>query len=290
MPFRQKLTDKEIKLCMCGCEKVVKNQYVSGHNRRNAKHTKKSRQKMRQSHLGIPLSEERKRNLSKIRKGWNPWKYVNKERWLKAIRKRIGILHTEKHKKKISMAVSGKKNPFYGKHHTAETKIRLREVNIGRKCPDRVGEKNPAKRPEVREKISKNCSMKRPEVVAKLRGRPLSEEHRKHLSENHANFKKENNPCWRGGRSFEPYAIEFDDILKEKIRKRDNYQCQECGYPQKDLGYKLHIHHIDYNKKNSNLINLVSLCRNCHMQTNFDRKDWTNYFKQKRIRINVSET
>ena len=89
------------------------------------------------------------------------------------------------------------------------------------------------------------------------------------------------NPNWQGGISFEPYGLEFNNQLKEFIRQRDNFQCHECKYPQKQLGYKLHIHHIDYNKKNNHSNNLISLCRNCHAQTNFNRRDWTRYYQNK---------
>ena len=91
----------------------------------------------------------------------------------------------------------------------------------------------------------------------------------------------EKHPNWLGGKSFEPYGIEFNNRLKEKIRKRDNYTCQECGYTQEQLRYKLCVHHIDYNKQNNNLDNLITLCRSCHTKTNFRRKDWIDYFKNK---------
>jgi hypothetical protein len=45
--------------------------------------------------------------------------------------------------------------------------------------------------------------------------------------------------------------------------------------------YKLHIHHIDYNKKNCNPNNLISLCMQCHRQTSYNRKDWINYYQNK---------
>lgn len=93
-------------------------------------------------------------------------------------------------------------------------------------------------------------------------------------------FEGEDNPNWRGGISFEPYGLQFNSKLKEQIRKRDNYTCQECGFTQHILGYKLHVHHIDYDKQNNLENNLVSLCRPCHTQTNFDRNDWTEYFKR----------
>ncbi|NQU99405.1 MAG: HNH endonuclease [Parcubacteria group bacterium] len=41
---------------------------------------------------------------------------------------------------------------------------------------------------------------------------------------------------------------------------------------------KLSIHHIDYNKQNNNPNNLISLCRKCHVKTNFNRNYWKYYF------------
>ena len=74
---------------------------------------------------------------------------------------------------------------------------------------------------------------------------------------------------------------EFNQELQEKIRNLFANKCIECGVSEEQLGYKLHCHHIDYNKRNNNLSNLVPLCRQCHSQTLFGRKDWTNYFKEK---------
>lgn len=91
----------------------------------------------------------------------------------------------------------------------------------------------------------------------------------------------ENHPNWLGGKSFEEYTKDFNIKLKEKIRKRDNFTCQECGYTEEQLGYRLPIHHIDYNKKNNSIENLVSLCKSCHCKTNFNRNDWIVYYKNK---------
>lgn len=96
---------------------------------------------------------------------------------------------------------------------------------------------------------------------------------------------KEKHPNWRGGTSFEPYGIGFNKQLKEQIRKRDNHRCQQCFRREDELRtkknnpYKLIIHHIDYDKQNNDPENLISLCATCHGQTNFEREDWTNYFK-----------
>lgn len=92
---------------------------------------------------------------------------------------------------------------------------------------------------------------------------------------------KEKNISWNGGTSFEPYGLEFNTELKLLIRKRDNFTCQECNQTEEQLGHKLSVHHIDYDKKNNNPENLITLCKSCHSQTNFDRNDWVNYFQEK---------
>ena len=88
------------------------------------------------------------------------------------------------------------------------------------------------------------------------------------------------NPNWRGGISFEPYGIEFNNKLREQIRKRDRYRCQQCFRHQNESSRRLDIHHIDFNKKNNNPNNLIALCRNCHNQTQFNRQNWTEYFQE----------
>lgn len=89
------------------------------------------------------------------------------------------------------------------------------------------------------------------------------------------------NHMWNGGTSFEPYGKKFNKKLKKQIRIRDNFTCQECSQNEEQLGCKLSIHHIDYNKQNNNPNNLISLCNSCHSQTNFSRDNWINYFQEK---------
>ena len=71
------------------------------------------------------------------------------------------------------------------------------------------------------------------------------------------------NPKWKGGIKFEKYGYEWNDKLKEKIRKRDDYACQICNIKQNNK--KLDVHHIDENKKNNKKNNLISLCHYCHI-------------------------
>ena len=88
------------------------------------------------------------------------------------------------------------------------------------------------------------------------------------------------NSSWLGGISFEPYGLEFNNELKEQIRIRDNYTCQECNYTQKQLKRKLTVHHIDFVKQNNNPNNLISLCLSCHAKTNFNRSKWIEYYQE----------
>ena len=82
---------------------------------------------------------------------------------------------------------------------------------------------------------------------------------------------------WKDGISKLPYNFDFNKELKELIRKRDEYKCRVCEKTQEENKENLTIHHIDYNKKNSNPFNLISLCRKCHARTNHNRDYWTEY-------------
>jgi len=55
----------------------------------------------------------------------------------------------------------------------------------------------------------------------------------------------------------------FSKRLKKAVKKRDNYECQACGI---DLtgSSRARIHHIDGNKKNPDLDNLILVCAACH--------------------------
>lgn len=89
----------------------------------------------------------------------------------------------------------------------------------------------------------------------------------------------ENSSNWAGGKSFEDYNLSFNKKLKSNIRKRDNFTCQVCGL----VGVKpaLDVHHIDYDKNNSNENNLISLCHSCHSKIPNQSKKWREYFENK---------
>ncbi len=214
---------------------------------------------------------------------------------------------------------NGKHNPMYNKKQSIKQKIGaikrmiennpmkklgiakkvsntlIRKYKNGELIPPMTGKKNLGASKNMKE----NNPMKNPEIVKKTfetrrqkDNLKWTEIQRKKILSN-KNFQKiffkkgKDNINWQDGKSTELYGIEFNDKLKEIIRKRDNYRCQQCFRHQDELftktrrKYKLNIHHIDYNKQNNNFDNIVSLCRNCHMQTNFKRNDWTEYFQNR---------
>jgi 5-methylcytosine-specific restriction endonuclease McrA len=127
-----------------------------------------------------------------------------------------------------------------------------------------------------RHKKCPNCSVKG-RTITKVWAKKISKKAKIRLSIS------ENNPNWKGGISFEEYGKEFDNSLKEQVRFRDKYKCQICGCSQLENSKQLDVHHKDYDKKNNNMNNLISLCRSCHIQTNYDRNYWTNYFNKNEI-------
>jgi len=94
----------------------------------------------------------------------------------------------------------------------------------------------------------------------------------------------ENSPHWKGGLSTELYCDAWQDKgYKKSIRGRDGNLCQN-PYCYK-IGAKLHIHHIDYDKKNCRPDNLITICGSCNSKANFDRswhKIWYKTIMNKR--------
>jgi len=82
--------------------------------------------------------------------------------------------------------------------------------------------------------------------------------------------KMENNPNWKGGVSFLPYSLEFNNELKNKIKIRDNFECKNPDCKQKTN--IITIHHIDYNKYNCSELNLITLCSSCNSRANGNRE------------------
>jgi len=105
---------------------------------------------------------------------------------------------------------------------------------------------------------------------------------RRKMSENHADVSGDKNPNWNNGTSREGYSYKFNKQLKEQIRKRDNYICQNCSITEEEyiivFGRTLDVHHIDYNKENCQESNLITLCQSCNSRVNYNRDYWFAYF------------
>lgn len=109
----------------------------------------------------------------------------------------------------------------------------------------------------------------------------FSEEHKEKLR---IKSSGENGSGWIDGRSYEGYPYEFKKIRRSKIIiKRDNYTCQLCRdiILSNTKNRFITIHHIDYDKNNNNLINLITLCTFCNSSVNKNRTDWTKFFQEK---------
>lgn len=127
-------------------------------------------------------------------------------------------------------------------------------------------------------------------ISESLIGRKLSSEHCYSISLYHADVSGSNNPmygrrgplcpAWDGGKSFEPYPFIFNDILKMKIKHRDNYKCQNC-FSTGDKRGRLYIHHINYDKNNCSDYNLITTCSSCNSKANFKRDDWKAFYMDK---------
>lgn len=166
---------------------------------------------------------------------------------------RIGAHHTEVAKEKCRKSKLGDKNPMFGKKRSAETN---------------------AKSVETRRNNGKPFHSK--EVVENVRIAL-----KKYNNEHPGIWVGDKNPNWRGGTCNGPYSFEFNEELKESIRERDNRICQICNKDEEENGMKLCVHHIDYDKDNSEPKNLVSLCIGCHVKTNSRREYWTKFFNIK---------
>lgn len=207
---------------------------------------------------------------------------------------------TENHKKNIRLGHLGRPSGMLGKSQSAESK---RKTSIALK-----GRKRNSPSLEIRKKMSESHKgyvmpeeqrraiglahkgrkrlpfteeWKRKQSLVRLGrariGNPLNWKHTEESKLKMSLAKRgEKAPNWQGGKSFEPYTIEFNNALKRAIRIRDKYTCCICGKEP-----ALHCHHIDYNKKNCSLDNLIILCINCHGKTNFNRKYWIDHFSRK---------
>jgi hypothetical protein len=92
-------------------------------------------------------------------------------------------------------------------------------------------------------------------------------------------------PAYIDGNCKCKYPSIFNNKLKEQIRNRDRYTCQNCGMTKRQqwlwLKWQLPVHHIDYNKENCGVQNLITLCNRCNIKANSNRSYWKLFYKEK---------
>ena len=79
----------------------------------------------------------------------------------------------------------------------------------------------------------------------------------------HEHNRGENHASWRGGVWSDPYPAKFSKALRLRVRKRDKFQCKICSCLEGDIPHD--VHHIDGDKANNIVENLVTLCSPCHL-------------------------
>lgn len=188
------------------------------------------------------------------------------------------LRHSEKSKRKMRDAHKGKKLSEEHKGKIGESGKGKVVSRIGREriSKAKIGEKNPQWKGGKPRCI--DCGKLLVNYRAKRCKTCFGKEYSKH-------YVKENHHCWKGGISKEPYGFEFDEKLRNEIRKRDSYECQNCNMTEEEhivvLGKVLAVHHIDYDKKNNNKSNLITLCDQCNSRANYWRGYWREFYETK---------
>jgi hypothetical protein len=220
------------------------------------------RRTISESGIGRKMSVEFKQLMSKLQTGVN--------------NSFFGKKHSEKSKQKISEHYVG----MTGQHHTEESKKKIRLTKIGMKLSE-----------DHKKKISLNHARA-------FKGKHHTEETKLKISlKAKERFKDpRNHPNYIDGKNvrIDKYSDEFNEELRETIRKDDNYICQNCGMTEEEhlivYGAILCVHHIDYDKKNSNKNNLITLCYSCHMRTNYNRNYWQEVFNKRKSNVILPPT
>ena len=229
-------------LCQCGlCGKEVRkegNKYILGHN---------------------PSINKNKTNIEVY--GKEKASQIS----LKISNSHMGLKnpHTKEWCEKISQSNKGRISPMKDKKLTDEHK---RKIGLGNKGKIHTDEMNKKTSESGKGRIPWNKNKKGYKIM------PCPEEKKRKISKansgpNHFNY--------INGNSIK-YPDDWTVTLRKSIRERDNYICKLCGRQQEDRVHS--IHHIDYDKNNCNPNNLITLCVNCHMKTDFKREHYKKYF------------
>jgi 5-methylcytosine-specific restriction endonuclease McrA len=164
-----------------------------------------------------------------------------------------------------------KNNPFYGKKHTEETRLKM----IGKKHPIPT---NGFKKGHIAWNKGLTISEEiREKIIEAAKNRNISEKTRKKMADSHRGDKTN---FWKGGidkKEYKHYRNLNYRLWREKVFKRDNYTCQDCGlHSGNGKAMFLIPHHIKsytyYPELRYEVSNGKTLCKDCH-----NKLHWKNY-------------
>lgn len=163
-----------------------------------------------------------------------------------------------------------------GRPITEETKIKIGKANAGRKRPDLQAKwgkylmtRNPVDAPVPFRKailIDYRCEQCGKQWRVKQNGHKVTRQ--RHFCSKSCRsawrtqrWAGENNPGYIHGQGERSYPLSYKKI-RNAIKERDGYSCQRCGKEEGDVSH--HIHHMDFDKRNTDIDNLITLCPSCH--------------------------
>lgn len=75
---------------------------------------------------------------------------------------------------------------------------------------------------------------------------------------------------WKGG-GRSKYPGSFSSALKRRVKARDAGRCRKCGNKSGAVA-RLEVHHLDFDRKNNKMKNLLTVCSACHAKLHRGRK------------------
>jgi len=154
----------------------------------------------------------------------------------------------------------GPDNPFYGRHHTDETKRKISFSKKGKICISLPV-------------ANKECLVCKTKFI--LRGYEI-QNGKKYCSRRCANSDKigkmlgKNNPAWKGGLSRRGRYLRTTPeyyFWRNQVLRRDNFTCQICGKIGGEIQADHKLPFAYYPEKRFLEENGRTLCKNCHLKT-----------------------
>ncbi len=243
-------------LCLCGCGSEVKKgrKYINRHWMKMDWYRKKQRETTLKL---LENKEYKKRRDEAVKKVMQSDEYRSRQ---SETMKRV--CNTEENKNRVSKQAKG--------NWDQDTN---RKVELSKRMKEKwKSKKERKKQSQMMLKVWKNdeYKKKRKEGMEKP---GVSEK----IALGGAKRKGFNNGAWNGGTGCAPYStIWGNSEFKESIKERDNFKCKhpDCWNKSKILV----LHHINYDKKDCDPENLITLCNSCNLRVNVNREYWMKYF------------